>query len=172
MLGCAEVVLVRNDRTNRARYCMDPADDLDTQIAHGGHPNLRRSSSAFRGQTPDEMYFGTGESIPDEIAAGKQSVRESRLEANLATSCPACEPPELTANCPKHAGRSGIQSHGEVRVVPIVASELMLRSDAIASLTGPAQRSQLDLACVHLKWRELAHETAGCRDRQHGCLLR
>ena len=53
--------------------------------------NKRLPHSAFRGQTPDEMYYGTGNSIPDELAAAKVAARQSRMEANRSTSCPACE---------------------------------------------------------------------------------
>jgi hypothetical protein len=31
--------------------------------------------SAFRGQTPDEMYFGTGDPIPDKLDAAKKDAR-------------------------------------------------------------------------------------------------
>ena len=37
--------------------------------------------SAFRGQTPDEMYFGTGRAIPEELASRKTAVRS--LPASL-----------------------------------------------------------------------------------------
>jgi hypothetical protein len=47
--------------------------------------------SAFKGQTPDEMYFGTGEEITEQIAAGKQRAREERLEENRNTPCEECK---------------------------------------------------------------------------------
>ena len=53
--------------------------------------NMRLPHSAFRGQTPDEMYFGTGDPIPAEIEAAKNTARQSRMEVNRATSCPTCE---------------------------------------------------------------------------------
>jgi putative transposase len=34
--------------------------------------NSRLPHSAFRGQTPDEMYFGTGGHIPDQLAAARK----------------------------------------------------------------------------------------------------
>ena len=46
--------------------------------------------SAFRGQTPDEVYFGTGEHIPEQLEATKRAARQARLAANQATSCGAC----------------------------------------------------------------------------------
>ncbi len=54
--------------------------------------NKRLPHSAFRGQTPDEMYFGTGDHIPDQLAAAKKCARQSRMDANRATTCPMCEP--------------------------------------------------------------------------------
>ena len=53
--------------------------------------NTRLPHSAFRGQTPDEMYFGTGDPIPNELDAAKNVARQSRMEVNRATSCPTCE---------------------------------------------------------------------------------
>ncbi len=53
--------------------------------------NTRLPHSAFHGQTPDEMYFGTGDPIPDKLAAAKKAARQSRMEVNRATSCSTCE---------------------------------------------------------------------------------
>ena len=53
--------------------------------------NMRLPHSAFRGQTPDEMYFGTGDAIPDELDVAKNVARQFRMEVNRATSCPTCE---------------------------------------------------------------------------------
>jgi hypothetical protein len=38
--------------------------------------------SAFRGQTPDEMFFGRGDGIRDELDAARRQDRTARLEAN------------------------------------------------------------------------------------------
>jgi transposase InsO family protein len=54
--------------------------------------NTRLPHSAFHGQTPDEMYFGTGDHIPDDLHIAKKEARESRKEVNRSTSCPICEP--------------------------------------------------------------------------------
>ena len=54
--------------------------------------NTRLPHSAFRGQTPDEMYFGTGNDIPAELKAARISARKSRMEANRNMSCQTCEP--------------------------------------------------------------------------------
>ena len=54
--------------------------------------NTHLLHSAFRGQTPDEMYFGTGDHIPDDLHIAKKEARKSRMEVNRSTSCPICEP--------------------------------------------------------------------------------
>jgi putative transposase len=46
---------------------------------------------AFRGQTPDEMYFGTGSTIPKKLEASGIAALESRMDANRAQTCQACE---------------------------------------------------------------------------------
>ena len=53
--------------------------------------NERLPHSAFRGQTPDEMYFGEGKGVPDELEAGKKAARQKRLAVNRALSCAVCE---------------------------------------------------------------------------------
>ena len=49
--------------------------------------------SAFRGQTPDEVYYGRGQTVPDRLAAAKQQARAARLRANREISCHQCRPP-------------------------------------------------------------------------------
>ena len=46
--------------------------------------------SAFGGQTPDEMYFGTGDAIPAELASRADAARRTRLQANRSVSCDTC----------------------------------------------------------------------------------
>ena len=46
--------------------------------------------SAFQGQTPDEMYFGTGEHIPDQLQEAAALAREQRIEANRNRQCELC----------------------------------------------------------------------------------
>ncbi len=53
--------------------------------------NTHLPHSAFRGQTPDEMYFGTGSDIPKQLEASRISARQSRMEANRAQNCRTCE---------------------------------------------------------------------------------
>jgi hypothetical protein len=53
--------------------------------------NTRLPHSAFRGQTPDEMYFGTGDHIPDELEVAKSNARQDRMALNRSLSCSTCE---------------------------------------------------------------------------------
>ena len=46
--------------------------------------------SAFRGQTPDEIYHGRGERIPIELDAARRAARARRLAINRAASCGRC----------------------------------------------------------------------------------
>ncbi len=60
--------------------------------------NMRLPHSVFRGQTPNEMYFGTGGHIPDELDAAKTVARQSRMKLNRETSCQICRALELIAS--------------------------------------------------------------------------
>jgi hypothetical protein len=53
--------------------------------------------SAFRGQTPDEMYFSTGDAIPAELTARAAAARRTRLEANRSAWCRTCPSNEAAA---------------------------------------------------------------------------
>ena len=48
--------------------------------------------SAFLGQTPDEIYFGTGDHVPAELKAAHQAVQQRRLTENRAARCRLCDP--------------------------------------------------------------------------------
>ncbi len=51
--------------------------------------------SAFRGQTPDEMYRGTGDAVPADLTSRTAAARRARVEANHLASCQTC--PSLNA---------------------------------------------------------------------------
>jgi putative transposase len=51
--------------------------------------------SAFRGQTPDEMHFGTGDAVPADLTSRAAAARQARVEANRSASCETC--PSLNA---------------------------------------------------------------------------
>jgi len=46
--------------------------------------------SAFHGQTPAEMYFGTGNAIPADLLSRAAAARRTRVEANRWASCETC----------------------------------------------------------------------------------
>jgi transposase InsO family protein len=46
--------------------------------------------SSFKGQTPDEMYYDTGEKVPQELGVAKAEARRARLETNRSLSCESC----------------------------------------------------------------------------------
>jgi transposase InsO family protein len=52
--------------------------------------NTKIPHSAFKGQTPDEMYFGTGAEVPDRLAQAKRAARTARLAENRAARCDVC----------------------------------------------------------------------------------
>ena len=46
--------------------------------------------SAFRGQTPDEVYFGTDTEIPGNLDAKRKAARATRMAVNRERSCLVC----------------------------------------------------------------------------------
>ena len=54
--------------------------------------NTTMPHSAFLGQTPDEVYFGTGNHVPAELKAAHRAAQERRLTENRAARCRLCEP--------------------------------------------------------------------------------
>ena len=61
-----------------------------TRKANVEEHNTRIPHSAFRGETPDVMYFGKDGEIQAQLAAAKQDARRRRLEANRAAHCAVC----------------------------------------------------------------------------------
>ncbi len=53
--------------------------------------NAHLPHTAFSGQTPDEMYFGRGEDIPEQLKKKRKEAQLKRLERNRALSCGICE---------------------------------------------------------------------------------
>ena len=47
--------------------------------------------AAFKGQTPDEMYFGRGDSVVVKLAAARIRAREERIQVNQAAACGVCK---------------------------------------------------------------------------------
>lgn len=57
--------------------------------------NSHLPHSAFKGKTPDEMYFGTGDDIPKKLEEAKLQARGLRLKSNRERNCQVCS---LSAN--------------------------------------------------------------------------
>ncbi len=53
-------------------------------------PSSEIPHSAFRGQTPDEMYYARGHEIPAQLEAAKRQAWAARLDANRAATCTIC----------------------------------------------------------------------------------
>jgi len=51
---------------------------------------------AFQGQTPDEMYFGTGARVPAEMKEKRTEARAARLAHNRAVICERCKVEDAT----------------------------------------------------------------------------
>jgi hypothetical protein len=60
--------------------------------------NTTLPHSAFKGQTPDEMYFGTGGHIPEQLQAARLAARQQRLRINRQMTCPQCQPLTVLSN--------------------------------------------------------------------------
>ena len=54
--------------------------------------NTAMPHSAFLGQTPDEIYFGTGDHVPAELKAAHRAAQQRRLTENRAARCRLCGP--------------------------------------------------------------------------------
>ena len=66
--------------------------------------NTKMPHPAFNGQTPDEMFFGTGAQVPEELALAKVNARTARMAANRAISCERC----LGQQAPLPQGKNSI----------------------------------------------------------------
>ena len=52
--------------------------------------NTQMPYSAFSGQTPDELYFGTAVDLSDQLVTARSKARAERLVANRAMTCDQC----------------------------------------------------------------------------------
>jgi len=60
--------------------------------------NCHLPHSVFRGQTPDEMYFGTGSSVPKQLEASRIAACRSRQQDNRARTCRTCDKLTITSS--------------------------------------------------------------------------
>jgi putative transposase len=60
--------------------------------AHDGRKRSFRvmPHSAFEGQTPDEVFFGTGDEVTKKLAEARESAREKRMKEKRAAGCGVC----------------------------------------------------------------------------------
>ena len=66
---------------------LDSASTLRRPVAfYVDEHNTRLPHSAFRGQTPDEMYYGRGDHVPREL----EQARNARLDLNRRTYGAVC----------------------------------------------------------------------------------
>ncbi len=79
-----------------------------------GLHNARLPHAALRGQTPDEMFLGTGKHIAEALGAARKAARQSRRAENCKKTCPNCEQlPAIPhgaepADCEKTGARSAV----------------------------------------------------------------
>ena len=64
-----------------------------------GQHNTQLPHLAFRGQTPNEMYFGTGATIPENLQKAHLAARQTRLIANCQSTCQTWLPEPVLAGC-------------------------------------------------------------------------
>ena len=46
--------------------------------------------AAFEGQTPNEMFFGTGDEVTQQLSAARETAREKRMKENRTARCGVC----------------------------------------------------------------------------------
>ena len=93
--------------------------------------------SGFRGQTPDEMYYGRGDHVPRELEQTRLTAHKARLETNRGLYCTALSP-RRTRNGDRQFG--GCLTAGRVLDEP--ADELSMNSAyCYSSEKGPGRDS-------------------------------
>jgi hypothetical protein len=118
--------------------------------------------SAFRGQTPDEMYFGTGDVVPADLTSRAAAARRARVAVNRSAACETC--PSLNAAGPPAADSR--VDHGIGALVHL---------EPIAGTNGTARRRMKTRGRDRLgskpkfinrpcrpEWRELARRHPEC----------
>lgn len=72
---------------------LDNFDAVEKLVAfHVEQHNRVMPHSAHAGLTPDEVHFGTGAAVTEQLAVARPRARQSRLAVNRARSCSECEP--------------------------------------------------------------------------------
>jgi putative transposase len=72
-------------------HALDTVDTVRKLVAfYVEQHNKHVPHHAFKGQTPDEMFFGTGADVPEQLRTATLNARKLRRESNLAVSCANC----------------------------------------------------------------------------------
>src|SRR5262245_35533030 len=86
-------------------HSLDSVDTVRRLVEFYVHEHNRvLPHSAFRGQTPDEMYFGTGDAVPADLTSRAAAARRTRREESRPASCDTC-PSVDAAPRPRSADR-------------------------------------------------------------------
>jgi hypothetical protein len=109
--------------------------------------------SAFCEQTPDEMYFGTAEAVPEALTSRAAAARRARMEANRSALCTTCRPSaphdRPAANC--CPDRTLVRLDGDPQGEADARGPSKLRADPC-----PGSDSPFIDHISFLEWRELA----------------
>ena len=73
------------------QHQLDGLETLEMLVAfYIDQHNCVLPHAAFDGQTPDEMYFATGEAVPRQLEEERARAKAARLETNRAATCSQC----------------------------------------------------------------------------------
>jgi hypothetical protein len=83
-------------------------DDVRKQTAfYVDQHNRVVPHSAFKGQTPDELHFGKGSDIPNQLNDARTIARQARLATNRAVSCSRCAPTDCLVQIENKPNETG-----------------------------------------------------------------
>ena len=83
-------------------------DDVRKQTAlYVDQHNRVVPHSAFKGQTPDEMHFGKGSDIPNQLNDARTIAGRARLATNRAVSCSRCAPTDCLVQIENKPSETG-----------------------------------------------------------------
>ena len=83
-------------------------DDVRKQTAfYVDQHNRVVPHSAFKGQNPDEMHFGKGSDIPNQLNDARTIARQARLATNRAVTCSRCAPTDCLVQIENKPTESG-----------------------------------------------------------------
>lgn len=87
---------------------LETIDDVRKQTAfYVDQHNRVIPHSAFKGQTPDEMYFGQGSDVPSQLSDARAVARAARMTANRAVTCAKCAKSEALVQIENKPNETG-----------------------------------------------------------------